>query len=754
MRTVHARYGISLALVLMAGLLGGSAATVLAVTPTTTTYDAIPSVIPGNVVSLGYEATSTGEFGDLIRLAPGPRLAAEVDVLMSSWGCEDGGAATCVTTPGATFSHPLTLTIYAVDHSGPIPAPGAVVATKTTTFAIPYRPSADPTCPGGTAWRFDATTCFNGLAHLVTFDLSTTGATLPSELIWAVAYDTTHHGASPIGEGATCYAESGGCGYDSLNVGAQSFPGEPSVGTDIDPDGAVLDSTWPGAYCDGGSGGTGTLRIDTTPACWTDFRPLATIRTSASSTDVTTVVTEADMQGWAFFEEVPEATGALVDGPASPPLGSGSARMTLDASGREILLNGAYAGTRFDDITSLAYATYRASADPGNNLAIAIQFDVDYDLTDTNTAWQGRLVFEPYQTPGAGGTVVEDTWQTWDALDGAWWASGAPGSGPCGQATPCSWAEILTLYPDAGVRVGTTFPGFVNLKAGGPAPGFDGNVDAFSIGVNEGGSITTTTFDFEHVDLLGACAVDISGTAPVTYTLLGDCITDATIIVPQHAGGSVFDGDGYTITAMDPSSGHFLGAVLQAEAGAASIIVTDTTITTSGLADVCDADTARLRGILFDGVAGSITGNTVTGLKQATASGCQEGNGIEARHAPFAKGGVDKAVVITGNTVTDYQKSGIVASGSVNVSVTGNVVTGAGPITYIGQNGIQLGFGATGIVKNNTVSGNDYTPSSFVACGVLFFEADGVKASANDLFANEKNQCNFGKGGGNVSPTQ
>lgn len=45
-------------------------------------------------------------------------------------------------------------------------------------------------------------------------------------------------------------------------------------------------------------------------------------------------------------------------------------------------------------------------------------------------------------------------------------------------------------------------------------------------------------------------------------------------------------------------------------------------------------DGARLRGILFDGAAGSITHNTVTNINQG-ASGCQEGNGIEVRNGPF-----------------------------------------------------------------------------------------------------------------------
>jgi nitrous oxidase accessory protein NosD len=116
-------------------------------------------------------------------------------------------------------------------------------------------------------------------------------------------------------------------------------------------------------------------------------------------------------------------------------------------------------------------------------------------------------------------------------------------------------------------------------------------------------------------------------------------------------------------------------------------------------------------------------------------------------------GSTKRLVSIMNNVVSNYQKTGIVTNGLVSATITGNTITGDGPITYTAQNGIQIGFGATAIVKNNSVSGNNYTPASYVACGVLLYQADGVKASANTLFNNEKDMCNYGKGGGNVKPS-
>jgi hypothetical protein len=45
----------------------------------------------------------------------------------------------------------------------------------------------------------------------------------------------------------------------------------------------------------------------------------------------------------------------------------------------------------------------------------------------------------------------------------------------------------------------------------------------------------------------------------------------------------------------------------------------------------------------------------------------------------------------------------------------------------------------------------DYTPAGTTSCGILLYQAAGVKVQQNKLFANEASMCNFGKGGGNVS---
>ena len=105
-----------------------------------------------------------------------------VTVAMSSWGCQAGSSvsANCVTTPGATFNHPITLNIYADGAPGSL-APGRLLTSITQTFAIPYRPSSSPRCEGG-RWMDmstrDAHPCYSGYATTIKFDLN--GIVLPA----------------------------------------------------------------------------------------------------------------------------------------------------------------------------------------------------------------------------------------------------------------------------------------------------------------------------------------------------------------------------------------------------------------------------------------------------------------------------------------------------------------------------------------------------------------------------------------------
>lgn len=214
-------------------------------------YDSIPAPLPGNVPSLGYQATQTAEFGDLINFGGGGRSLSQVSIVMSDWAL----ATDFPTFPGAggpTWSQPLTLNLYNVDNSGANPAPGSLIASRTLTAAIQWRPPADPTCAVKTQFRASDGLCYNGLAFTVTFDF--TGVTVPDEIIYGVAFNTQNYGANPIGTPGP---------YESLNFGLAQVP--PTVGSNPFPDTAYWNTLAANytASCPGG-----TLCRDTN---WTPF---------------------------------------------------------------------------------------------------------------------------------------------------------------------------------------------------------------------------------------------------------------------------------------------------------------------------------------------------------------------------------------------------------------------------------------------------------------------------------------------------
>ncbi len=212
-------------------------------------YSSLPDSMAPNVVSLGYQARSTDEFGDYIQLAGTDRAITNVSVGMSSWACQTNSP--CVTTPGATYTHPITVNIYEVDNSGAVPVAGALISSVTQAQKIPYRPSSDSTCSTPTAWRAANGSCYNGYAFTLDFDFG--GVVVPTDIVVTVAYNTNSHGAAPIGANGP---------YESLNVGLRTSGTLPTVGTDENVDEVFWD-TLAGSYADGGAGGTDTLRVDT-----------------------------------------------------------------------------------------------------------------------------------------------------------------------------------------------------------------------------------------------------------------------------------------------------------------------------------------------------------------------------------------------------------------------------------------------------------------------------------------------------------
>src|SRR5262249_13897789 len=155
-----------------------------------------------------------------------------------------------------------------------------------------------------------------------------------------------------------------------------------------------------------------------------------------------------------------------------------------------------------------------------------------------------------------------------------------------------------------------------------------------------------------------------------------------------------------------------------------------------GLGQGDQANGGDYAGVYFWNSDGKVLDSTITGIRNGgpsgTLDGIQHGNGIVG----FVTDGSSHTVEVGNTDVSDFQKTGMVFNGDgLTANAHDNTVTGAGDTTVIGQNGIQIGFGATGTVTNNTISGVGYgNPSVDVAAGVLVFQAgSGVTVDNNHI---------------------
>jgi hypothetical protein len=280
---------------LLGGLLGAVLAGVAAPAfADHTIFNSIPSPLPPNVASEGPEAYAYREIGDAIVFPSGTGgTLTKITVIMSSWACTSGNwntAGTCVTQHDAKFAQPITMNIYTVDNTNPAqPKAGALLGTVTQTFQIPYRPSSDSVdCPSGQQWYNPKDgRCYHGFASPITFDFTNKEIVLPSQIVVGIAFNSTHYGPSPLGEGKPCFSTGQGCPYDSLNVstdgtvffGANATSGgSPTAASVIDPNGIFFNYVT-NTGC--GTATPGTLEDDTLPnngeptteTCFTGYHP-------------------------------------------------------------------------------------------------------------------------------------------------------------------------------------------------------------------------------------------------------------------------------------------------------------------------------------------------------------------------------------------------------------------------------------------------------------------------------------------------
>lgn len=142
-----------------------------------------------------------------------------------------------------------------------------------------------------------------------------------------------------------------------------------------------------------------------------------------------------------------------------------------------------------------------------------------------------------------------------------------------------------------------------------------------------------------------------------------------------------------------------------------------------------------LVGVFFRNASGTIDSAAVRNIVANNTPGCQNATAIFAQSG--GNGGRTNLSVLN-SSVHDYDKNGIVGNEvGTTLNATGNAVSGRGVVNDAAQNGIQIGFGASGQIAENTVINHVYglcvsaqnCPNA--AVNIIVFQANDVRIRNN-----------------------
>ena len=218
---------------------------------------------------------------------------------------------------------------------------------------------------------------------------------------------------------------------------------------------------------------------------------LLTLASFASADTI--VVSPANMGNWTVTNSDASVTSSFVTGPATPPLGTGSAQFQIGPDGDQYIIlrdDADIVGTSIAALTQLSYSTYQQQYVDGQAVYLSLV------LSNGD-----RMYFEPvYQTGTYGGDAVPDQcagvtncaglnqWQTWDALAGGWWDLNGFNSSNGGP-------PVFTLADFAAANPNLTIDA-IRLVAGGGAGAWDnfiGNADNLTFATAD----KSMTFNFD-----------------------------------------------------------------------------------------------------------------------------------------------------------------------------------------------------------------------------------------------------------------
>jgi hypothetical protein len=206
---------------------------------------------------------------------------------------------------------------------------------------------------------------------------------------------------------------------------------------------------------------------------------------------------------------------------------------------------------------------------------------------------------------------------------------------------------------------------------------------------------------------LGPCAATQAGS---TITLTANCTTSETIDV---ADGVTVDGDGFTISAVDPVGDFFSGPVLKAATGTPTVPATMNVKNLTVAASLAPNSFATsLSGLYYENAGGTLTDVELSGITNESLAGA--GRALEVRNSAATTA---PTIAINGLKVRNFGKSGVFIQGKTSVTAT---KVDIGPATNVdgsqwvtgASNGFTLfggaGGGPSGSLTDSKIAGNRY----------------------------------------------
>jgi len=127
-------------------------------------------------------------------------------------------------------------------------------------------------------------------------------------------------------------------------------------------------------------------------------------------------------------------------------------------------------------------------------------------------------------------------------------------------------------------------------------------------------------------------------------------------------------------------------------------------------------------GVFFENSSGALFNVDVTSIRDAYVGDGGELSGGQRGRAVLIENDSALAFQMSGGSISDFQKNGLVATNAV-LDVQGVAIAGGGVVGSLAQNGIVT-FGSSGVIAGNTITGLGYPTDASSATGILLFSGN------------------------------